>query len=200
MNDIESVESSDSGSYLNTIVYYLVPSSASEIVYGVWEPLVSSSFCYGTCVLRWFGLIFGILLFHSVLRVFSVPTAVHNCVNILGAHWVYMFLSPPPSLQESQSTMWQWVILGSSIASLYGMVQWQYWRCRSLLQGASNVETATVRSDKAHQMFRVTFRRINQLDERIQFARFALIVVSAVFWWLYYNNPRITASLFPVST
>ena len=197
-NEIELIEpTSPSGSYFDAIMYYATPSSALEIVLGLVDPIVSSSVCYGTCVLRWIGLVLGILIIHSVLRVFSVPTAVHNGVNAVGAYWIFLILSPPPALQEPQPAMWQWAILGASISLLYGMVQWQYWCCQRLLGCTSNRDKATPNNDKTSQKLRLSLRRMNQLHERIQFVRFALIVLTTVFWWFYYN--RIFSTQKPLS-
>ena len=188
---MDSLESStQTATYLGTILYYITPASPAEMFYGVWEPFISSSLCYGICLLRWGGLVFAISLCHSMLRAFSVPAFVHNGINLIGAYWLYSILSPPPSLQESESAVWQWEILGISVAALYGMVQWQYWNCQSLLDTSSNVKTPPrFSNNQTHQAFRLAVRRMNQIQERIQFLRLALIAVSSVFWCYYYHSP-----------
>jgi hypothetical protein len=152
--------------------------------------------------MRWGSVLLATFLVHSLLRIFSAPMSLHNGVNLLGAYWLYMSSSAPsPSSLGGTAafddlssttpltifTQWQWLILGASMVSLFGMVQFQYW------QGQSHIERkrTTINNDHHdhHLLLRQAMKQMNQFYQRLQFLRFILIFTYVLSWWWWFSEP-----------
>lgn len=160
---------------------------------------MDSGLCYAMCIMRWGGILLATFLVHSLLRIFSAPMSLHNGVNLLGAYWLYMSSSSSFSVGKATSdtqssttaftitTHWQWLVLGASMASLFGMVQFQYW------QGQSHIErkwTTLPNDDHDHLLLlRQPMRQMKQFYKRLQFLRLVLIVTYALSWWWWICYP-----------